>query len=132
MNPPSVLLFDGVCNVCNGAVNFVLDRDPAGLFRFASLQSEIGQRLCREHGIATDVGTIVLVEDGVAYTESTAILRVARKLGKGWPLLSVFFVVPKAIRDAAYRYFARNRYRWFGKREVCRVPTPEIRARFLE
>jgi predicted DCC family thiol-disulfide oxidoreductase YuxK len=126
-----VLLFDGVCNVCNSAVNFVIDRDPGARFRFASLQSEAARVLCSDHGVGTDGDTIVLVCGGAAYTESTAVLRVLRSLGGFWALFYVFIVVPKPVRDAAYRCFAAHRYRWFGKRETCRIPTPEIRARFL-
>jgi predicted DCC family thiol-disulfide oxidoreductase YuxK len=128
---PRVVLFDGVCNVCNAAVNFIIDRDPDARFRFASLQSDKGRELCASHGLAEDVRTIVLVEDGEAYTESTAVLRIVRSLGAAWPLLYAAIVLPRALRDVLYRFFAANRYRWFGKRESCRVPTPDIRRRFL-
>jgi len=130
--PPRVVLFDGVCNVCNAAVNFVIDRDPTGRFHFASLQSAVGKSLTQAHGIEGGVDTVVLVEEGRAYTESSAVLQVARHLGGLWPLLRVFVLIPRFVRDALYRYFARNRYLWFGQRETCRVPTPEIRGRFLD
>ncbi len=130
-NASPLVLFDGVCNVCNAAVNFIIDRDPDARFRFASLQSGRGRALCDSHGLAGDVSTIVLIEDGAAYTESTAVLRIARRLGAAWPLLYVAIVLPRVLRDALYRYFAANRYRWFGKRETCRIPTPDIRRRFL-
>ena len=129
---PRIVLFDGVCNVCNASVNFIIDRDRAGRFRFSSLQSDAGRALCAEYGVPEDVRTIVVIENGRAYTESTAVLRVARALGGAWPVLYAAMLVPRPLRDLAYRYFSANRYRWFGKREVCRVPTPELRARFLE
>ena len=128
---PRIVLFDGVCNVCNGAVNFIIDRDPESRFRFASLQSEAGRGLALRHGIGEDVRTIVLIEDGKAYTESTAVLRLTRGLAGPWPLAYYAVFVPRVLRDVFYRWFAANRYKWFGKREVCRVPTPEIRERFL-
>jgi predicted DCC family thiol-disulfide oxidoreductase YuxK len=130
--PPRVVLFDGVCNVCNAAVNFIIDRDPSRRFHFASLQSAVGRKVTEAHGIEGGIDTVVLVEEGRAYTESSAVLQVARHLGGLWPLLRVFVVIPRAIRDPLYRYFAANRYRWFGRRQVCRVPAPEVRERFIE
>ena len=127
-----VLLFDGVCNLCNGAVNFLIDRDPEARLRFASLQSASGQQLLRRFELPTDqFDTMVLVEGDRYYTRSTAGLRVARRLKWPWPLLSVFMVVPRPLRDLVYDCIARNRYRWFGQQENCRVPTPELRSRFL-
>ncbi len=131
MSEPFIVLFDGVCNVCNGAVNFIIDRDPVSRFKFASLQSDAGQALCARHGLSSDVGTIVLVERDRAFTESTAVLRIARGLRGAWPLICAAVIVPRPVRNALYRWFAANRYRWFGKRDICRVPTPDIRARFI-
>lgn len=131
---PPVVLFDGVCNLCNGAVQFIVDRDPEGTFRFASLQSERAAALLREQGReppAGDPESLVLIEGGRLYERSTAALRIARRLRGAWPLLYTFVVVPRFVRDAVYRLIARNRYRWFGKSAECRVPTPELRARFL-
>jgi predicted DCC family thiol-disulfide oxidoreductase YuxK len=124
-----VVLFDGICNLCNGAVRFIIARDPAAHFRLAALQSEAARRLWGED---PPVESIVLVEAGVTYTKSTAVLRIVRGLRFPWPLLSAFMVVPRRLRDAIYDWIARHRYRWFGKREVCMLPTPEIRGRFLE
>jgi predicted DCC family thiol-disulfide oxidoreductase YuxK len=124
-----VVLFDGVCNLCNGAVRFILARDPAGLFRFASLQSEAARRLLRDDGRAE---TIVLLEAGKTYTKSTAALRIARGLRFPWPLLYAFVAVPRPLRDLVYDWVARHRYRWFGKRETCLLPTSEVRGRFVE
>jgi predicted DCC family thiol-disulfide oxidoreductase YuxK len=136
-NPPSsehaVVLFDGVCNLCNGAVNFIIDRDPDGYFRFAPLQSDVaGRLLAGTDAAGATLDTIVLVEDGTAYVRSTAALRIARHLSGAWPLLSAFLAVPRPLRDAVYDWVATRRYQWFGRREQCRVPTPALKDRFLE
>ena len=127
-----IVLFDGVCNLCSGSVQFLLKRDPEGRFRFASLQSDAGRSLMIEHRLDPDaLSSVVVVEEGRAWQESSAALRIARHLPGAWKLLRVFAVVPRPIRDAVYRWIARNRYRWFGKTEACWLPTPELRARFL-
>ena len=127
-----VVLFDGVCNLCNGSVQFILKRDPQGRFRFASLQSEPGRRLMTEHGLDPDaLSSVVVVEEGRVWKESSAALRIARHLPGAWKLLRVFTLIPRPLRDAAYRLIARNRYRWFGKMEACWLPTPELKGRFL-
>ena len=130
-----VILFDGVCNLCNASVRFVLKRDPNSHFQFAALQSSAASKLLKEAGRApesTDLSTIVLIEDGAVYTRSTAALRIARRLGGLWPMFYAFIVVPRPLRDLGYRLIAHYRYRWFGRQDVCMVPTPEIRSRFLE
>ena len=129
----AVVLFDGVCNLCNGAINFIIDRDPAGYFRFAPLQSDAAAPYLNgaDDG-AADLGTIVLVEDGQTYVRSTAALRIARRLTAPWPLLFLAIVVPRPLRDAVYDWVAHNRYDWFGRRDECRVPTPALRDRFLD
>ena len=128
----ALILFDGVCNFCNGAVNFVIDRDKAGYFKFAPLQSEIGEKLGDEHRIDNSkIDSILLIEDGRAFTHSTAALRIARKLDGAWPVFYALIIVPKPIRDLGYKLFAKFRYRLFGKLDTCMLPTPEIRARFL-
>ncbi len=127
-----VILFDGVCKFCNAGVNFVIDRDARKRLRFAPLQSEVGRDLVCRCGLQDKyLETIVLVEGGRCYTRSTAALRITRFLRFPWPLLSVFVFLPAALRDAAYSLLARNRYRWFGKLDSCRLPTPELRERFL-
>lgn len=127
-----ILLFDGVCNLCNGFVQFVIRRDPQAKFRFAALQSEVGQQLLREANMPTDeLSTVVLYENGRFYTHSSVPLRVVKKFGGAWPLLYGLVIVPKMIRDGVYNWIARNRYRWFGKQESCMIPTPELKARFL-
>ncbi len=128
----AIVLFDGVCNFCNSSVNFVIERDSAGYFKFAPLQSDIGVELIEKHGIdPADTDSVILVEDDKAYTHSTGALRIARKLDGIWSWNYAFIVVPRPIRDLFYKLFAKNRYRLFGKQDACMMPTPEIRARFL-
>ena len=127
-----IILFDGVCNFCNGSVNFIIERDKEGYFKFAPLQSEIGQKLLGENGIdKTVTDSVVLIEDGKAYTRTTAALRIARKLSGYWSWFYGFIVVPGVFRDVFYKLFAKYRYKMFGKQEACMLPTPEIRERFL-
>jgi predicted DCC family thiol-disulfide oxidoreductase YuxK len=125
-----VLLFDGVCTLCNGFVRFVIERDPAGRFQFAPLQSAAAARLLGATARPLP-DSLVLLEDGRLFTRSTAALRVARGLPFPWPLAYVFVAVPRPVRDWVYDVIARHRYRWFGRRDVCMVPTPELRSRFL-
>ena len=127
----SIVLFDGVCNFCNGAVNFIIRHDRDGRFKFAPLQSETGERLKREYSIPPDTDSLVLVEGGKAYTHSTGALKIAKGLGGIWQLAYVFMLLPEPVRDWFYKTFAKNRYKWFGRKDVCMVPTPEIRGRFL-
>ncbi|MEM8603862.1 MAG: DCC1-like thiol-disulfide oxidoreductase family protein [Cyanobacteria bacterium P01_H01_bin.121] len=128
----AVILFDGVCNLCNGFVNFVIDYDKAGYFQFAAHQSAAGQALLKQHGLPAQPETVVYIDtEGHCYTQSSAALEICRHLDGVWPGFSVFQVVPPAIRDAAYRLVADNRYQILGKRETCRMPTPEVRSRFL-
>ena len=132
MTERPVILFDGVCNLCNGFVQFVIARDRRAVFRFASLQSGAAAALFNEHqhdGVLPD--SVVLVEEGRVYTQSSAALRVARRLGFPWNVSGALLVVPRPLRDAVYAWVARNRYAWFGKRDVCMVPTPDLRGRFL-
>jgi predicted DCC family thiol-disulfide oxidoreductase YuxK len=128
----SVILFDGVCNLCNGFVQFVIARDPQARFQFAALQSSAAERLLGPrdtHGDWPD--SMVLVTEGRVFTRSAAALRILRGLRVPWPLAFAFIVVPPPLRDWLYDIVARNRYRWFGRRDVCMVPTPDLRARFL-
>lgn len=127
-----VVLFDGECNLCNWSVQFIIARDPVALFRFASIQSPAGTALLIDHDFdPTALDGFVLVEDAQAYTGTDAALRVVRHLGSGWRLLGVFRLVPRGLRDFVYRFVANNRYRWFGRRDSCMVPTPDLRRRFL-
>jgi predicted DCC family thiol-disulfide oxidoreductase YuxK len=129
MATQATVLFDGVCNLCNASVDFIINRDPRAYFRFAALQSDAAKAL----GEATHGGpqSIVLIEDGKRYEQSAAALRIARRLSGAWPLLWIFIVVPRPVRDALYRFVARKRYAWFGRSDECRIPTPELKARFL-
>lgn len=130
---PPLILFDGVCNLCNGAVQFVLRRDHRARFRFAALQSRAGKDALARAGVTGSVpDSIVLLAGGRVRVRSAAALAIARGLRFPWPLLSVFWLVPYLLRDLVYDCIAKNRYRWFGKREQCWVPTPALRARFLD
>lgn len=126
------MLFDGVCNFCNASINFVIDHDKAGYFKFAPLQSKIGEELIAKHEIDTfETDSVILVEEGKAYTHSDAALGIAKHMDGIWSWANVFRVIPRRMRDLAYKFIARNRYRLFGRRDACMMPTPEIRARFL-
>ncbi len=137
----AVVLFDGLCNFCDASVSFVIDHDAAGYFRFAPLQSDAGRDLAAKHGLefgseahqsgSALVDSVILVEDGKAYTHSTAALRIARHLDGLWSWVYPLIAVPRPIRDFFYRLLAKYRYRMFGQKEECMIPTPEIRARFL-
>ena len=131
-NPPSILLFDGVCNLCNASVQWILKRDPNGQFRFAALQSEVGQQFLRKHGLAAkDFDTAVVVVGEQIFLRSDAALEIVRRLGGFWRILYVFKIIPRPLRNAIYNLVARNRYRWFGHREECMLPRPEWKERFL-
>ena len=127
-----VILFDGVCNFCNSSINFVMDRDPSGFFKFGALESEEGIALLKKAGYQSEyLDSVLLLQDGHVYRDSEAALRITRKMTGLWPLMFGFIIVPRVIRDAVYNWIARNRYRWFGKMDSCRMPTPEIRSRFI-
>lgn len=126
-----MILFDGVCNLCNAWVQFVIERDPGARFAFAPLGGDAANALLGSRQWVSSSDSVILVEKDAIYEQSTAALRIARRLSGAWPLAAVFLVIPRILRDAVYRLIARNRYRWFGRRDVCMVPTPELRARFL-
>jgi len=128
-----ILLFDGVCNLCNASVQWVLKRDRKGIFKFAALQSETGQRLLQQFGFSQEnFDTVVLVDGEKVFTRSDAPLEIARRLGGLWSLFFVFKIIPRFLRDAVYNWVARNRYRWFGRKEECMLPRPEWKNRFLD
>ena len=127
----SIILFDGVCNLCNGFVRFVIERDPKKKFKFGSLQSKKGKVLLRKHKLPLEMKTIVLIEGKKAYTESGAVLRICKSLKQPWPVSYGFICVPKFIRDPAYHFVSKRRYRWFGKKKACPLPKPEWKDRFL-
>jgi predicted DCC family thiol-disulfide oxidoreductase YuxK len=127
-----IILFDGICNLCNRSVQFVIRQDPKKIFKFASLQSEVGQTLLTTGGF--EVGrtdSFVLISKGHYYTQSTAALKVMKLLGGGWGIFYLFILVPRFIRDSVYAFIARNRYKWFGQRSECLMPTAELKGRFL-
>jgi len=126
----NIILFDGECNFCDSSVQFIIRRDVEGVFKFASLQGETGQRLLLEHHIPKDMDSFLLITNNKAYLKSAAALLVSRRLKGLWKLLYAFIVVPRPIRDFFYDILAKNRYKWFGKKECCTIPTPEIRSRF--
>lgn len=126
-----IVLFDGVCNFCNGAVNFIIRHDDGKKFKFAPLQSEMGQALAVKYGIDENVDSIVLIENDQAFLHSTAALRIAKTLDGILSLGYLFIIIPAVMRDWAYKLFAKFRYRLFGKKDVCMIPTPDVRERFL-
>ncbi len=129
----TVILFDGVCNLCNGAINFVIDKDTNNNFYFASLQSEFGQALLAHFDRNTShFDSMIVYENGKIKTKSTAALRIAAGLSGGWKLFSIFKIVPAFLRNGIYNLVAKNRYKWFGQKNECRIPTPELKAKFIE
>ena len=131
--PDNLILFDGVCNLCSAVVQFVIRHDPAAKFRFAAIQSRVGEEIFESHGLdPADLQTFVFIADGRMFLRSDAAIEVVSRFGGAWSLLRVFRLVPKALRDSIYSLIARNRYRWFGRKEVCMVPTAEIQERFLD
>lgn len=130
MNP--TILFDGECNFCDSSVQFIIKRDPKGLFHFASLQSDVGQELLKKYDVSRDVDSMVLIEKDKVYYKSAAALRIARHLKGAWKLAYAAIIVPSPLRNTIYDFIARNRYKWFGKKEeACMLPSPAIRQRFL-
>lgn len=127
-----IILFDGICNLCNKSVQFILKRDPEGNFQFASMQSEAGEKLLKHYGFNGEIKSIILIDHGKVFRKSSAALRIAGKLQGFWKLLVVFQIIPPFLRDLIYDYIAKNRYRWFGKKESCMLPSPEWKKRFLQ
>lgn len=131
------ILFDGVCNFCNASINFIIDRDSKSIFKFAALQSEIGQELLRKNGLKTSdsesrtFDSIVAIEGNKVYQKSDAALEIARRMDGVWKFFYVFKIIPTFLRNPIYDFVARNRYRIFGRTDTCRIPTPELKARFL-
>lgn len=129
----SVIIFDGVCHLCNASVDFVMKRDQKRVFRYTANQMEAGRKILRDNGIDPDqIETVYLYENGKLYDKSSAALRIARKLGFPYNLAFGFIIVPAFIRNVVYDFIAKNRYTWFGKKETCRLPTAEERALFLD
>lgn len=128
----SVLLFDGICNLCNASVQWVILRDKKGVFKFAAIQSEAGQTLLKQFGLHNQpIESVILIKDERIYTKSDAALMASSLLGWPWSALRIFQIVPLDFRNAVYDWIAKNRYRWFGKQEQCMLPKPEWKNRFL-
>jgi predicted DCC family thiol-disulfide oxidoreductase YuxK len=128
-----VILYDGVCNLCNGIVQFVIKRDKKQLFKFASLQSAFGEAVLQKHHLSgTGFNSFILLQNGKVYTKSTGALMVAGQLSGAWSLLGLFRIIPSFIRDRFYDIIAKNRYKWFGKEDTCTVPSPELKIRFFD
>ena len=133
MTDAPVILFDGVCNFCNYWMNFAIKRDKYNQLRFAPLQGEAAKQLLPKYHLnPTSLSSVIFIDKGKAYTQSSAALRICKYLNGGWKLFYGLIIIPKFIRDFFYNIIARNRYKWFGKKESCMVPTPELRERFLE
>lgn len=127
-----LILFDGVCNLCNGSVQFVIKHDKESKFLFASLQSDKGQEILKHLGLKTDnFDSFILLDKGKIYTKSSGVLKEAAILGGWFKIFTIFYLVPTFIRDLFYSFVAKNRYRFFGKKDACMIPTPELKARFL-
>jgi predicted DCC family thiol-disulfide oxidoreductase YuxK len=127
-----VILFDGVCNLCNGAVQFVINRDEREKFRFASLQSSIGKTYLKQFELTANVYSIILIKNDRVFDKSSAALEIAKDLSGLWPAFYALKIVPKYVRDKIYDFIAAHRYKWFGKKDECMIPTPELKTRFLE
>jgi predicted DCC family thiol-disulfide oxidoreductase YuxK len=127
-----IILFDGVCNFCDSSVKFIIKRDPKGYFKFAPLQGETGRNLLKEFDLTENLDSIVYIEDNRFYKKSAAALRICKSLKGAWRLFVILKILPSPIRDYFYDIIAKNRYKWFGKKDSCMIPTPEIRSRFLD
>ncbi|NJO90033.1 MAG: thiol-disulfide oxidoreductase DCC family protein [Chloroflexia bacterium] len=127
-----IILFDGVCNLCNSGVQFIIKKDKKNLFKFAALQSELGQKILKEHQLSTkNMDSFVYTHGGKVYTKSTAALKIAKELKRGWQAFYIFIIIPAFFRNLIYDFVAKNRYKWFGKKDSCMIPTPELKAKFL-
>ncbi len=127
-----IVLFDGVCNFCNSSVQFIIRNDKTNSLKFASLQSEIGQRLITTYNLSKELDSVIFIENNQAYIKSKAALKIANYFGGFWKIFQVFNIIPSFIRDFFYDIIANNRYKWFGKKDSCMLPSPEVRSRFLD
>lgn len=127
-----VIFFDGVCNLCNASVQFVIRRDARQKFRFASLQSDFAKNVLSQYHISDDIRTIILLRDNKIYLRSDAVLEISRELNGLWPLIYNFKIIPRFFRDGVYNFISKNRYQWFGRMDACWLPTPDFKSRFLD
>ncbi|MBN6206660.1 thiol-disulfide oxidoreductase DCC family protein [Ralstonia pickettii] len=128
----SLILFDGECNFCDSSVQFIIQRDDKKRFKFASLQGESGKELLSKHDVSKNIDSLILLENNKVYYKSAAALRIAKQLKGAWRLSYIFILIPRPVRDAVYDTIAKNRYKWFGKKDNCMIPSPKIRSRFLD
>lgn len=128
---PAIVLFDGECNFCDASVQFIIKRDPKGYFQFAAQQSDIGATFKREYAVPDTLDSILVIDQHKVYNSSDAALQISKHLNGLWSYLYVLKVIPKPIRNVVYKFIAKNRYAWFGKKDSCMIPPPEIRNRFL-
>jgi predicted DCC family thiol-disulfide oxidoreductase YuxK len=127
-----VILFDGVCNLCNAWVRFVVRHDPTGIFRFAAQQSPIGQAMIEEHiSSSQQLSSVILITGNTVYTESSAVLETCARLAPPWSWIALVRVIPRRLRDTCYRFVVRHRYQWFGRTDTCQVPSADVRSRFI-
>jgi predicted DCC family thiol-disulfide oxidoreductase YuxK len=132
LNNYKIILFDGICNLCNSSVNFIIDRDINNVFRFTALQSEAGEKIQEKFNLnKKDIDTVILIDGEKYYTKSTAALKIVKEFPSLWKLLYTFIIIPAPFRNIIYDFIAANRYRWFGKKDSCRIPTPELKEKFL-
>jgi len=132
MNTYTILLYDGECSFCNNTVQWIIARDPHANIRFAAQQGKLGQELLAKHHIPKEIDSLIVIDRDKAYVHSEAAIRLTKYLHRAWPLAQALYIIPSFIRNAAYRYFANHRYQWFGKAQACMLPTPDIRARYLD
>lgn len=131
-SPNNIILFDGVCNFCNSSVNKIIKHDKKNRFKFAALQSEIGKKLLEKHSIdSTKTDSIILIENDVAFIKSAAILKISKHLNGMYPLAYGFIIIPSFLRNFVYDFIARNRYKWWGKKDSCMIPTAEVKSKFI-
>ena len=132
MTEQPIILFDGVCNFCNSAVNFTLKRNKKANIMFAPMQSGAGAKILQQYNLdQNDMKSFIFIDNGVVYKQSTGALRVCKYLSGLWPICYGLIIIPKFIRDGIYNWIAKNRYKWFGQKQACMIPTPDVKARFL-
>lgn len=132
MDNRHIVIFDGLCNLCNGAVNFIIKRDPNAIFVFTPIQSDLADKLMRDHQIiSAEIDTFLLIKNGKAHIRTDAALEITKNLSGLWFLFRVFRIIPPSLRDILYRLIAKNRYKLLGKRDECMIPTQELRERFI-
>jgi predicted DCC family thiol-disulfide oxidoreductase YuxK len=128
-----LILFDGVCNLCNAWVRFAIRRDPTGVFRFAAQQSPVGRAMIEDRMKgAAQLSSVILIEDNAIYTDSDAVLQILARFSPPWSWIALLRIIPRPARDACYRFIVRHRYQWFGRTEACQIPSADIRSRFLD